>query len=299
MTENKRIFYVRKAGLITGPFTVTKLKLMVDTGTLGGEDLYSTDKAAWRPVSSLFPERFPGAELSAPEIPEEENADLPEPEPASEPEPEPETESEPEPEPRETAAEKVPPWLRDTAALIVLPWEFETEAPLMSTKKWKLLLGALILNLLPCAMLLALSCRQYAFRLPWPWSPLYAAGVLLPVGLTAAIAARLIAIFRLPPGSTPPAEWKLLAIALFMNYGALCGTLMTFYPCFRDPVRSFAGALLSGMAASTAVSAATLLTGTFLKRFRAVPAKWAFLIAPLLTAAMAGMICFLIELIRN
>ena len=84
-----------------------------------------------------------------------------------------------------------------------------------------------------------------------------------------------------------------------MNYGTLCGTLMTFYPCFRDPGHSFAGALLSGMAALTAGSAATLLTGTFLERFRAVPAKWAFLIVPLLTAGMAGMICFLVELIRN
>ena len=34
------------------------------------------------------------------------------------------------------------------------------------------------------------------------------------------------------------------------------------------------------------------------ERFRGVPAKWAFLIVPLLTAGMAGMICFLIELVR-
>ena len=46
------------------------------------------------------------------------------------------------------------------------------------------------------------------------------------------------------------------------------------------------------------VGAGTLLTGRFVERFRAVPAKWAFLIVPLLTAGMAGMICFLIELVR-
>ncbi len=73
---------------------------------------------------------------------------------------------------------------------------------------------------------------------------------------------------------------------------------MAFYPCFRNPVHSFAGALLSGTAALTAACAATLLTGNYLERFRAVPAKWAFLIVPLLTAGMAGMICLLIELIR-
>ena len=177
--------------------------------------------------------------------------------------------------------------------------EFETEAPLISTQKWKLILGAALLNLLPCTLLLALSCRNHAFRLPWTWAPLCAACVLFAVGLISAIAARIIAVFRLPPGSTPPDEWKLLGIAFFMNYGTLCGTLMAFYPCFGAPDHPIAGALLPGMAASLAVSAGTLLTGDFLRQFRAVPAKWAFLIVPLLTAGMAGMICFLIEVIGN
>jgi|GEM_PF-4756338 len=305
MTENRRIYFVRKAGLITGPFTVTKLRLMVDRGTLGGEDQFSTDKSGWRPVSTLFPERFPEAEVFAPELPEEENAGLPQPFlPPELPPPEPEPEFLPEPSPVTvpvrpvTDAGTVPPWLRDTAALIVLPWELETEAPLMRMKKWKLVLAAALLNLLPCALLLGLSCQRYAFRLPWPWAPLYAAGLLLAVGLAAAAAARIIAVFKLPPGSTPPEEWKLLGIAFFMNYGMLCGTLTAFYPCFRDPAHAFAGALLSGAFAMLTVGAGTLLTGRFLERFRAVPAKWAFLIVPLLTAGMAGMICFLIELVR-
>ena len=308
MTENKRVFFIRKGGFITGPFTMAKLKLMVCEGNLAGTDLFSTDKTDWRQVSRLFPETFPETEAPAPEIPDAGSMEeLPSPPPAPLPLPPPgqKIESAPAPSPfpapaEEAAVRRVPPWIRDTAALIVLPWEFETEAPLlMRTKKWKLVPGALILNLLPCALLLALSCRQYAFRLTWTWAPLYAAGILLTVGLAAAAAARLIAVFRLPPGSTPPEEWKLLGVALFMDYGALCGTLTAFYPCFRNPVHSFAGALLSGMAATTAACAATLLIGNFLERFRAVPAKWAFLIVPLLTAGMAGMICFLIEMIRN
>ena len=299
--ENKRVFFVKRTGIITGPFTMTKLKLMVGEGTLAGKDLFSTDKTGWRPVSRLFPETFPEAETAAPDPQAPESAEIaPLPVPAPIPMPEPAPIPVPVPAPAaDAAAGSVSPWIRDAAALVVLPWEFEAEAPLMQTKKWKLALWALILNLLPCALLLALSCRQYAFRLAWPWVPLYAAGVLLAVGVFSAAAARIMARFRLPPGSTPPEEWKLLGIALFMDYGALCGTFMTFYPCFRDPGRSLAGALLSGMAILTAGCAATLLTGDYLKRFRSVPAKWAFLIVPLLTAGMAGMICFLIELIRN
>jgi len=305
MTENKRVFFVRKGGLITGPFTMAKLKLMVREGSLAGTDLFSTDKTDWRPVSRLFPETFPETEAPAPEPPDVASGEAlspPSPEPL--PLPPPGQSSAPAPSPlpapaEEAAVRRVPPWLRDLAALIVLPWEFETEAPLMRTKKWKLVLEALILNLLPCALLLALSCRQHALRLTWPWAPLYATGILLAGGPAAAAAARLIAAFRLPPGSAPPEEWKLLGIALFMDYGILCGTLTAFYPCFRNPAHSFAGALLSGMAATTAACAATLLVGNFLKRFRAVPAKWAFLIVPLLTAGMAGMICLLIEMIRN
>ena len=307
MTENKRVFFVKKGGFITGPFTMTKLKLMVYERSLAGTDLFSTDKTDWRPVSRLFPGSLPETEAPAPESPNMESEELlpsPPPEPLPLPPPGQKTEPAPAPSPfpapeEEAAVRTVPPWLRDLAALIVLPWEFEAEAPLLRKKKWKLVLGALILNLLPCALLLSLSCRQYAFRLTWPWAPLYAAGILLTIGLTAAAAARLIAVFRLPPGSTPPEEWKLLGIALFMDYGALCGTLMAFYPCFRNPAHAFAGALLSGMAATTAACAGTLLIGNFLGRFRAVPAKWAFLIVTLLTAGMAGMTCLFIEIIRN
>ena len=193
----------------------------------------------------------------------------------------------------------VPLWLRDTAALIVLPWDFGTEAPLLRAGKGKLISGALILNLLPSSLLLALSCRQYAFRMPCFLAPLFAAGLLLLVGVAAAAAARIIAGFRLPPGTRPPEEWKLLAIALFVDYGALCGTFMTFYPCFRGPDHPLAGALLSGMAVLLAADAATLLLGSFLRHFRAVPAKWSFFIVPVLTSGMVGMICFLIDLIRN
>ena len=299
MIESKRVFFLKRAGIITGPFTMTKLKLMVGGGTLAGKDLFSTDKTDWRPVSRLFPETFPEAEAETgpaapePHAPESQDAaslPLPAPMPVPVPAPAPA---------EEKASERISPWLRDLAALIVLPWEFAAEAPLMRTKNWKLTVEASILNLLPCALLLGLSCRQYAFRLAWPWAPLYAAGVLLAVGLVSAVTALIIARFRLSPGSALPGEWKLLGIAFFMNYGALCGTFMTFYPCFRNPGRSLAGALLSAMAILTAGCAATLLTGDFLERFRSVPAKWAFLIVPLLTAGMAGMICFLIELIRN
>ncbi len=152
MTENKRIFFIKKAGLITGPFTVTKLKMMVYEGTLAGEDLFSTDKTAWRPVGRLFPETFPGMEEDIPESSEKGGAD-PEPSPVPVPIPVPI----PGPAPNrihapveKEAAERVSPWIRDAAALIVLPWEFETESALMRTGKGKLILEALILNLLPC-----------------------------------------------------------------------------------------------------------------------------------------------------
>ena len=57
--SGNKICYVKKNGLITGPFSIITLKARINTNSLNGGDMVSFDKVSWKRLDVLFPHLAP------------------------------------------------------------------------------------------------------------------------------------------------------------------------------------------------------------------------------------------------
>ena len=310
MMDENRIFFVKRAGRITGPFSAIRLKAMINEGRVSGEDLVSKDKQLWAPMRNLYPVLGVKAAVL---VPEDGNAPAPAPAagedaidvPFAEIVPE-----APQDAPVPGAAVEADPgsdrhlpekgfvrFCRDAGAVIALVWDFEAQLPVLSGKERRAAAVALVLGLLPAVLAAFFFGRAWSRHFHVVISPLIGASVVVVTGLLALGSAWLMAGAGLPAGTKRAAAWPLLGIALFMDYGMYGGAAIALAGCFSRPGLFLpGGAALVGVLVA-AVCGAVLQTGVFLEKFRGIPQKWSFLIVPLLTAVTAAADGLLIALI--
>ena len=324
--NERRIFFVRKAGRVTGPFSRIRLKAMLNEGSLSKEDLFSQDKRLWAPLRDLFPSPEPKAETEPPQPREEPAPERPEDSPGETPAaatpasnppggqplrpsaPEAGAGNAPSPEPprvqpQEQLRERPLPekgfvrFLHDTGSVIALVWDFDGQLPVLRGREVRAAAAALVLNLLPAVLGSFFFGRSYSRSFHPFLSPLMGALTVLVICLLTLTAAWIIAEAGLPSGKKRAEEWLLFGIGLFMNYGMLGGTAIALIGCFFRQGRFVPGGAVLICVLVAAVCGATGQTASFLERFRGIPRKWSFPIVPLLTAVTATAGGLLITLI--
>lgn len=294
-----QLFYVKRAGRITGPFPPAKLNAIFKSGGFSPRDMFSVDKANWQSICLLFPELMPEngnksekmelAQVSA----EQGNAGK-----------------------NSSGAVNTdqgkdigifsgdgeknirsikPNIFSDAATAVALVWKYHSLLSEARTNWKRVLAAAIILNLLAGLTMVVLFGKYYSRSFHYFFSLFTAFGLLAVLLGVAFGASWLLGRCGKKKGEFIPGEWQICACAIFMDYGLIACSLMGLLHTLKSS--SPAGwNVLFAVNGITLCSSASLLTVSC-RRFRNFVSEGLYLAAVPINMLLCTGIWFFVKMI--
>lgn len=282
-----KIYFIRRNGRITGPFALSRLEEMLQTGSLKETEAFSCDKRHWKTVAELFAEPEPKPEPVPEAIPilqkefdpldtidESYSLKNPLPEKKSVPPPE------PPPEFPVTGDDESVSFLSDIGRVIALFWNPSEMFPELYDRPGRAFGIAVMLHFILLTVLALIFGRyisshaNFFFPVAMTWG-MFAALTLFTAGVCNCLARK-----------SEPGLWLLPAASLLMDYGMLAGVGVAWgFLLFQGMPAVIVSVIFL---VSLCISCNAMQLKAFSELEIGIPPHWIFLITPVLNGvAMA------------
>ena len=282
MNSATAVYFIRKSGIIMGPYSEARLLEMAQNGTLGPDDAFSADKQLWQSTAELFPHDEEPEKAELVEVEEDEfslkGADfyaLRNRQQEIAPElPEEEPEEKPEEELRTSFAADIP-------RTIALVWQFRDIFPLIGERSTRIFGIASGINFIIFTAISLFfvrgSSRLFSVAAAW--------GLLAALGLLSLGGARLMS------RQAKSGEWITLGAAYLMDFGMIGGTALAWFAILGE--KMIFPVLASFFIAGVVLCCEVIQTQEFSTYETERPFKWAFLTVPALNAIVVTTVYFI------